>query len=241
MTTGDLPYDFDVLHFTALGLIFLMWWLYTPVLTLLGRGTLNEQLHVVRLKWLLMMIRSRRENRVFDAIMIGQISSAMSYFGSATLIVLAGFVGTLASINHVHASLTQMAFFPPISLGLFAVYFGGLTLIMAICFFAFTSGLRKMAYTLALIGGLDEAPANMPQAEMMVAQTAIVLTEAVKGMNNGIRGYYFAVAGLFLFFGPTVSICATLALSFLLYYRQGLSREAMAIERYVKALREIEK
>ena len=73
MTTGDLPYDFDALHFTALGLIFLMWWLYTPVLTLLGRGTLNEQLHVVRLKWLLMLIRSRRENRVFDAIMLGQM------------------------------------------------------------------------------------------------------------------------------------------------------------------------
>jgi len=30
-------------------------------------------------------------------------------------------------------------------------------------------------------------------------------------------------------------------LSFLLYYRQGLSREAMAIERYVKSMREIEK
>jgi len=184
------------------------------------------------------MIHSRRENRVFDAIILGQISSAMSYFGSATLIVLVGYVGTLASINHVHASLTQMAFFPPISLGLFTVYFGSLTVIMAICFFSFTYGLRKMAYTLALIGGLDEAPAATPQAQVMTSQTAIVLTEAVKSMNNGIRGYYFSVAGLFLFFGPVVSITATLALAFLLYFRQGLSKEALAIERYVRALRE---
>ena len=241
MNFASLPYDFDLPHLGAAALIFIMWWLYGPVLRILGRGTLNAQLHVVRLKWMMMLIHAPRESRVFDAIMLGQISSSMSYFGSATLIVLVGSVGTLASINHVHASLTQMAFFPPISLGLFAVYFGGLTLIMAICFFAFTSGLRKMAYTLALIGGLDEAPASTPQAEVMVAQTAIVLTEAVKGMNNGIRGYYFAIAGLFLFFGPVVSITATLALSFLLYYRQGLSREAMAIERYVKAMREVEK
>jgi uncharacterized membrane protein len=112
---------------------------------------------------------------------------------------------------------------------------------MAICFFAFTFGLRNMAYTLALLGGLEDAPANSPQAEVMVAQTAIVLTVAVKGMNTGIRGFYFAVAGLFLFLGPYISILATLMMSFMLYYRQGLSREATAIERYVKALRQIEK
>lgn len=235
---GDLPYDFDVLHLAAPALVLAMWYLYGPILDFFGKGPINDQLHVVRLKWMLEMIRQTRSNRVIDGIMLGQISSAMSYFGSATLLVLAGFVGTLASINHVHASLTQMAFFPPISLGLFSVYFGTLTIVMAICFFEFTYGLRKMAYVLAMIGGLDEAPANTRAAEVMVAQTATVLTEAVKSMNNGIRGYYFAVAGLFLFLGPIVSIIATLGLSFLLYYRQGLSREAKAVDRYVRALRE---
>jgi uncharacterized membrane protein len=241
MMTSEMPYDFDFLHFFAVVLIFLMWGLYASVLKVLGRGTLNEQLHIVRLKWMLMMIRSKRETRVFDAIMIGQISNAMSFFGSGTLIVLAGLVGTLASINHVHASLTQMAFFPPISLGMFTIYFGAITVIMALCFFAFTYGLRNMAYMLALMGALDDAPANTPEAEVMVAQTAIVLTQAVKSMNNGIRGFYFAVSGLFLFFGPYVSIAATLGLSLVLYYRQGLSREAVAIERYVEVLRKIEK
>ncbi len=238
MSFSGLPWDFDFIHLFAVALVFIMWWLYTPVLTLLGRGTLNAQLHAVRLKWMHMLISSHRANRVYDAIMLGQISSAMSYFGSATLIVLVGFVGTLASINHVHASLTQMAFFPPISLGLFIVYFGALTVIMAICFFSFTYGLRKMAYCLALIGALDEAPAATPQAQVMAAQTAVVLTEAVKSMNNGTRGYYFAVAGIFLFLGPTISIIATLAMAMLLYFRQGLSKEALAIDRYVKALRE---
>ena len=236
MSFSDLPWDFDFKHLFAVALVFIMWWLYTPVLTLLGHGTLNAQLHAVRLKWMQMHTHARRQDRVYDAIILGQISSAMSYFGSATMIVLAGFVGTLASINHVHASLTQMAFFPPISLGLFSIYFGGLTIIMAICFFSFTYGLRKMAYTLALIGGLDDAPADTPQAQVMAAQTAIVLTEAVKSMNNGIRGYYFAVAGLFLFFGPMISITATLGFALLLYFRQGLSKEALAIERYVKAM-----
>ncbi len=241
MSFGELPYDFDAQHLGAVGLVFLMWWLYSPMMSILGRGTLNSQLHVVRLKWMLMMIQARRENRVFDAIMLGQISSSMSYFGSATLIVLAGLVGTLASINRVHASVTQMAFFPPMSLGLFTLNFSAVTLIMFVCFFSFTYGLRKMAYALAMMGGLDDAPAATPQAQVMIAQTATVITEAVSSMNNGIRGFYFAMAALFLFAGPTTSIVATLGLSFMLYYRQGLSKEALAVERYVKALREEQK
>jgi uncharacterized membrane protein len=233
-----MPYDFDLLHIFAVIWIFFMWSLYGPVLRFFGHGTLNTQLHVVRLKWMRMLLHSKRESRVFDGILLGHISASMSFFGSATLIVLAGLVGTLASINRVHASLTEMAFFNPISLGLFTVYFAAITLIMAICFFSFTYAIRKLAYTLAMIGALDEAPAETPQAKIMIAQTASVLTEALASLNNGIRGFYFAVASLFLFVGPVASILATLALSLLLFYRQGLSTEALAIERYVNAMHE---
>ncbi|HEY5363878.1 MAG TPA: DUF599 family protein [Aestuariivirga sp.] len=233
-----LPPDFNAPHMFALLMIFVVWWLYEPLLNLLGRGTLNAQLHVVRLKWMLMLIHSRRENRTFDGILLGQISSAMSYFGSATLIILIGFVGALASINHIHSSMMEIAFVPPISLELFTVYFAAITSIVAHCFFSFTYGLRKLAYTLAMIGGLDDAPADTPQAAVMTAQTATVLTEAVKSLNSGIRGYFFAVAGFMLFAGPTISVICTLAIGFLLYYRQGLSKEALAIDRYVKAMRE---
>ena len=36
----------------------------------------------------------------------------------------------------------------------------------------------------------------------MAEQAATVLTEAVRCLNNGVRGYYFAIAALFLFVGP---------------------------------------
>ncbi len=232
----SLPYDFDFLHVFAVLWIFIMWSLYAPFLRFFGHGTLNAQLHVVRLKWMRMLLHSRRENRVFDGILLGHISGSISFFGSATLIVLAGLVGTLASINRVHASLAEMAFFPPISLGMFTIYFASIALIMAICFFSFTYAIRKLAYSLAMIGGLDEAPADTPQAKIMIEQTATVLTESLKSLNNGIRGFYFAVAAIFLFIGPGVSMAMTLFISLLLFYRQGLSTEALAIERYVQAM-----
>jgi uncharacterized membrane protein len=145
-------------------------------------------------------------------------------------------VGTLTGIGGLHSRLTQMALFPPTSLGLFTIHFVVLTLIVAFTFFSFTYSLRKLAYTLAMIGGLPEQPCNDAEAQVMIDQTAMVLTDSVKSLNNGIRGFYFAVAALFLFAGPMVSILVTLGVSGLLFWRQGLSTTALAIERYVEAM-----
>ena len=231
-----MPYDFNATRLGALALIFIMWALYGPILNWLGRGTLNAQLHVVRLRWMRMSLESHRENRVFDGILLGQLSSSMSFFGSATLIVLASLLGAMASIGSVHGAMVRVEFFPPISLGLFTLYFASLTLIMAFSFFSFTYAIRKLGYTIAMIGGLNEARTANAHSQVMISQTAVVLTEAVKSLNNGIRGYYFAVASLFLFAGPWQAVFITLLISCVLLYRQGFSSEALAIERYVEAM-----
>jgi uncharacterized membrane protein len=231
-----VPVDLDIWRVIAIVLIFAMWAGYGPILSLLGHGTLNSQLHVVRMTWMRNVITAKRENRVFDGILLGHIAGQMSFFGSATLIVLAGLLGTLAGIGGVHEKLNEMPIFPHTSLGLFTIHFAALTVIVAFAFFSFTYSLRKLAYTLAMIGGLPEAPCEDSGAQVMIDQTAMVLTDAVKSLNNGIRGFYFAVAALFLFAGPLTSIIVTLGVSGVLYWRQGLSTTALAIERYVEAM-----
>ena len=47
----------------------------------------------------------------------------------------------------------------------------------------------------------------------MGEQTARVLTEAVRSINNGIRGFYYAMAALFLFAGPYACIAATVLIT----------------------------
>jgi uncharacterized membrane protein len=235
-----MPHDLDGPRLLALLLVYVMWALYGPIMNWLGRGTLNAQLHVVRLRWMRMSLDQHRENRVFDAILLGHLSASMSFFGSVTLIVLASLLGALAGIGGVHAALARLEFFPSISLGLFSVYFASLTLIIAFSFFSFTYAIRKLGYTLAMIGGLNEARLANAHSQTMIAQTALVLTEAVKSLNNGIRGYYFAIASLFLFVGPYHAIFMTLMITAVLLYRQGFSTEALAIERYVTAMNAFE-
>lgn len=234
-----LPRDVGLPHGIAVVLIFGLWALYTPLLRLLGRGSLNSQLHVVRLRWLEMHQDIDREHRVFDAILLGHISNSVSYFGSGTLLVLAGLVGALANVNNVFLLTRGLKFVDQaMSLELFTLYFALLTLIMVLCFFAFTYALRKMAYTFAMLGGLQATPAETEQSRIMGEQAAVVLTEAVRSINNGIRGFYYAIAALFLFAGAYAAIVATLAVTALLFYRQLFSPTAVAIARYVDALKD---
>ncbi len=235
------PNDLDLPRAFAIFFLFAMWGLYGPILRTLGHGTLNAQLHVVRKRWMRMLLKTHRDHRTFDALMMGHISNSMSFFGSATLLVLAGLLGTLANISHLYASVLEVKFIPLMSLELFAIYLGTITTIMAISFFSFTYALRKLAYTLALIGGLSEAPGDDPSSQIMISETATVMTEAVKSLNNGIRGYYFAIAALFLFAGPYLCIFMTAVMSVILLYRQGFSTTALAIERYVDAMGNIAK
>lgn len=231
-----LPSDFAWPHFVAISMMFGLWAFYNNILGTFGRGSLNMQLHAVRRRWFSVHQRIHREHRVIDAILLGHISSSISYFGSATLIVLAGLVGTLANVNRIHAMAGDLKFLAPMSVDMFTLNFAILTLILALSFFAFTYALRKMAYTCALLGGLQETPEQRPDSEIMVEQAARVLTEAVRSINNGIRGFYYAIAALFLFGGPYVCIGATVLITAVLYYRQLFSPTAIAIGKYVEAM-----
>ncbi|MEI7600172.1 MAG: DUF599 domain-containing protein [Aestuariivirga sp.] len=233
-----LPLDFGLAHAAAIVLILVLWGFYTPILGMLGRGSFNSQLHVVRMHWLHVHQSLHRENRLFDAVLLGHISNSISYFGSGTLLVLAGLVGALANVNSVYLLTRSLVFIDhTMSLELFTLCVFLLAAILAQCFFSFTYALRKMAYTFAMLGGLPADTANTPDARVMGEQSAVVLTEAVRSINTGIRGYYYAVAAMFLFAGPWACIAATLAITALLFYRQLFSPTAAAIAKYVDVLK----
>ena len=167
-----LPADLDMPRAAAINFIFLCWGLYAPILSVIGKGTLNSQLHVVRQRWMGMLQQSPRENRVFDAVMLGHITNSIAFFGSATLIVLATLVGTLFNARALHLVALEHKFLGEMSLGLFALYLATVTAILAGCFFSFVYALRKLAYTLAMIGGLKDAPGDDENSGIMIGAPA---------------------------------------------------------------------
>lgn len=157
-------------------------------------------------------------------------------FGSATLIVLAGLIGATANLTQLHGVVAELPFLEEMSLGLFSLNLAMVAVVLAISFFFFTYALRKLIYTSAMLGGLPINPPKGARRDGLVETTAIVLTEAVKSFNSGIRGCYFAVVALFLFAGPIPRIAATLFVITLLFWRQLKTRTSDAIGRYVELL-----
>lgn len=183
-----LPQDFELSHVIAMGLIFVCWFAYSQALARFGRGSLNAQLVVIRQHW--MRAAAQRTAKPFDAVLLGHIVNSISLFGSATLIVLAGILSIFTGLREIHGTFTQLPFVAQSSLELFAIKMGFLSLVIAVCFFSFTYALRKLIYAIALIGALPDATEKCDTHEKLITAASIVLSQAIKTFNFGIRGYY---------------------------------------------------
>lgn len=231
-----LPSDFSLAHALAVTLLFLSWFCYPVFLRRYGRGSLNSQLIVVRQYWI--SAATRRAAKPFDAVLLGHITNSIAFFGSATLLVLAGVLSTFASVKSIHTTVSELHFVDDTSLELFALEIGLLALVLALCFFSFTYSLRKLIYTIALLGALPDIEDNCPTQDRLINGLNVVLSEAIKTFNFGIRGYYYAIATLCLFVSPMACIAATIIVTFILMFRQLATPTAHAIQDYVDAARE---
>ncbi len=234
-----MPSDFTYIHAAAIALIFVCWLGYGHLLALFGRGSLNSQLIVVRQQWL--TSATYRPAKPFDAVLLGHIINSIAFFGSATLIVLAGIISSFANLKSVHATASELHFIEQTSLELFAMKLGLVSLVIAKCFFSFTYALRKLIYTIALIGALPDASENCPKLGTMVDASATVLSEAIKTFNFGIRGYYYAIATVCLLISPEACLAATILVSAILLYRQLATPTSRAIQIYADAAKSLQR
>lgn len=228
-----LPSDFGLAHGVAVVALLVCWFAYSLLLATLGRGSLNSQLAVIRRHW--MTAATRRAAKPFDAVLLGHIINSIAFFGSATLLVLAGVLSIFVSLKSTHATLSELHFVAATSLELFALQIGFLAFVLALCFFSFTYSLRKLIYTIALIGALPDVSDDCPTRDTMAAAASLVLSEAIRTFNFGIRGYYYAIAAVCMLLSPYACLAATAVVSGILLYRQLATPTAHAIQEYVEA------
>lgn len=232
----SLPSDFDLLQGITITFLFAAWFSYAAILRIISSGSLNAQLSTVRTQWLSASLT--RAQKPFDAILLGHIVNSIAFFGSATLIVLAGTITLFASVQTVYNTILDLPFVTHSSFELFVIHMAILNVTLAIAFFSFTYALRKLIYVLALVGALPEGQLNEAekiQSDIMVRSASVVLTEALKTFNFGIRGYYYFVASLGLFISPYLCIGLTFFMTAILLYRQVATATSSAIKDYVNA------
>ncbi len=211
----------------ALGLFFICWLGYEPLLGLLARrsGTLNDDMLVVRRVWMTAM--THREIKLVDSQLMGHSINSASFFASTNLLLIAAVAGILfggqgalegfASVGAVDTPIKLLE--GKLALVLLCLVRGLLDFIWSI---------RQLNYTLALIGSAPEVDAEADRVALGHASAAL-LNPALNSFSQGVRAYYFALAAAAWLFGPPWLAIGVAAAFALLIYRQAASPAALAI------------
>jgi uncharacterized membrane protein len=219
------------LNIAALAVFLVAWLLYQPALKRLSRrgGVINTDMTVVRRRWMANM--AGRENRFLDSQLMGHLLSSASFFASANLIVIAAAAGALFRSDATYSSVAHLAVTQTGPRWLFQAKLALVVVALARGLLDFIWAIRQMNYCLSAIGAAPPPTSAPALIKAWGEATAMVFNPAVSSFNNGVRGYYFALAAAAWLLGPWAMMAAALGAVALLYWRQVASGSAHGVRR----------
>lgn len=179
----------------------------------------------IRRQWMLQA--THREVRVFDGVVIQNLSTSPSFFASTTILIIGGLLAVLGTTEKATELVREIPFAARTSVLVFDLKIVLMLMIFVYAFFRFTWSMRQYTF-----GALMVAAA--PEAEVLTAQGAEgeawrqafadragrVVGMAAETFNDGLRAYYFAFAAIGWFFSPVVFVLATGVVVYILYERE---------------------
>lgn len=180
---------------------------------------ISSVLHHYRKQWMLSMLS--RENRVADASLLSSLERNASFLASTAMLIIAGLVTTLASIETVHATLLTVPFSrltqTPLQLQ-FKVML--LLMIYIYTFFTFTWAMRQYGFCAIMLGGAPLCSSDDPEAETFARHASKVIDQAGLSYNYGLRAYYFSLSILAWVFSLWLFVLAVAVVVAVLYERE---------------------
>ena len=215
--------------------LFLCWGGYTVFARKRAKNTfcIASVLHSYRQQWMVSMLR--RSNRVADASLLSNLERNASFLASTAILVIAGLVTTLASVEKVHAMLVAMpisqSHLSPLQLQ-FKITL--LLLIYIYSFFTFTWAMRQYGFCAVLLGAAplyDTPLATDKKGDDYARYSAKIIDLAGHSYNYGLRAYYFSLAVLAWLVNTWLFAFAVALVVMVLYSREFHSRTLKAMIR----------
>jgi uncharacterized membrane protein len=190
--------------------------------------SLSGAIQTQRVRWMLNM--AGRDNRMLDAILLGNLGQGIAFFASTSAIAVGGLATTIGSGEKVQAILGRL---PYVATTTPFVWELKQLLIMAIfiyAFFKFAWAFRLSHYAAIMIGATPAASAAQADACARHAErTARLIGLAGEHSNSGIRSFYHAIAAIAWFFHPALFMLATTWVILILARRDFFSRSLRLI------------
>lgn len=180
-----------------------------------------------RFRRLWMMQTTYREVRVFDGVVIQNLSTSPSFFASTTILVIGGLLAVLSTGDKASELVREIPFAARTSVLIFDLKLVLLLMIFVYAFFRFTWSMRQYTFGALLIAAAPEAKqydalgeGGEVQRKAFADKAGRVVGLAAETFNDGLRAYYLSFAAVGWFFSPLIFVLATAAVIYILYQRE---------------------
>jgi uncharacterized membrane protein len=220
---------FSPVDWVALVLFIVGWILYSWIADRAARGAkgLRGVTHLHRIEWARQMVR--RENRITDAALTGNLMNSVSFYANTTIYIIAGLIAVAGTLEKLMSFTEDLPFARVQSKELVEAKVFLLIAIFIFAYFKFTWALRQFNFLSILIGAAPPAREPSGALDPYAEKFATVNTLAGDEFNRGIRAYYFGFAALGWFVHPGFFIAMTLLVLCVLWRRDFQSHTLRAL------------
>lgn len=194
------------------------------------RPCLSNTLDLYREDWMRVMLK--RENRISDASVVGNLERNGAFFASSCLLILAGIITALGYTQEVMEVFKTMPFGYIPSREISELRMVTLLLVFVYAFFKFTWSMRMYNFVAVLIGGApmpDDTRTSPAAREAFAKSAGTVCNLAGDAFNLGLRSYYYALAVVTWFIHPLVFLASSSLVVLVLYRREFRSDALLAL------------
>lgn len=182
------------------------------------RVNLVRMMDDMRTRWMQQMLK--RDMRVPDATLIGNISRAIAFFASTTILILIGIVTVMGA----HDRGLQLVKTLPFAIGstplMWEIKLALLALIFIYAFFKLTWSLRQYNYVSIVVGAAPLAHEHTAQHAEYARRAGKLIGNAGRHFNLGLRAYYYGLAAVSWFINGAVFIAVTALIVYVAYRRE---------------------
>lgn len=176
---------------------------------------------------------SHRDVRMVDAAITANLSNSPTFFASTTMIVIGGLFALLARTDTVRQVVSDIPYAAQSTELMWELKILTLVAVFIYAFFCFTWSLRQFNFVAVMVGAAppgqimderhDEAHATH------ATRAGILVSLAAQSFNDGLRGYYFAIAAIGWFFHPLLLVATSSLVVLVLYRREFRSKPLQAL------------
>jgi uncharacterized membrane protein len=232
--SSELIKGFSGIDALALSWFALCWLGYSVFSSKMSRRRpcLSRVMATHREAWIYSLLK--RDNRVGDAALLGNLERNVSFFASSTLLVLAGLVAALGSGEDIVAVTDNLPFAMAVSEHGWETKLLLLAAMFVYAFFKFSWSLRQYGFAAVLMGRAPELDELDEAGERRFSTYAAqVISRAAQAFNVGLRAYYFSLAYLLWFLNPWIFMLGSATVVGVLYRREFRSRVLNALGKVV--------